>query len=317
MELALSGAEDNALRMLLAEATGDVILQLDCGGHVLSASASLAGCETNPVDMLFKPHLADLAHRDHRNEVRTFLEASLAGRDASNSIQFAMAGSELAPNSIQAPNLAWHELAVRRVRDDSGALQGAMGLLRSVEHIRSLQGELAQGTTTDALTGLANARSFRARIERLINSGGAGVVAFCEVEHFRALQLQYGVDVADEVIWAFARFLKTMAGSDEGLARIGPERFGFALQNCTVERARSWAHDVRTTLARLAMSNNAKSPSISTNIGIARISGSSERVMRKAELALLMARAGRGVKVAPVRPLAPRPDALGAMGIAR
>ncbi|MEM8726836.1 MAG: GGDEF domain-containing protein, partial [Pseudomonadota bacterium] len=213
----------------------------------------------------------------------------------------------------------WHALRVRPIAGPDGQIiAGGMGLLRSIERLRSLENELNLSSTTDPLTGLDNQQSFLAQLERVAACESPSVVMLFEFDSFRALQLQYGRAAADEVLWAFARFLKTMTPEERLLARLQGERFGAVLADCSIEQARTWGEEVRSIFAGLAVTQSGRQPQVSINIGLAHCGGSADQSLQHAELALLLARSkGRsGGCVADHNPLRAAPN-LGAMTSSR
>jgi PleD family two-component response regulator len=192
----------------------------------------------------------------------------------------------------------WYALSLRPMCDPAGVADGALCLMRSVQHLRSLEGELHTRTITDPLTGLANRQAFCASLRRHLAGGGGQVVAVFAVDGMRALLLRYGQRTADEVLWGFAKFLETMALPGHELAQLDGERFAVLLPEMTSRGAREWAEDVITTFAGLAAPTSAKAPQLTASAGLARVECTVDWTLREAELGLVLARAGGGRKVA-------------------
>ncbi len=294
MEMSFSAAEESALQGLVGGCDGDIILRLNRDGLIEAASANIRSLGLDPGEMLIKPHVADLAERDHQETVSQYVSQALNAVDLADQIEFpvAQAGSaEIMPSTCGTMR-QWHALRVQPVTDHRGsAIVGGLGLLRSIERLRKLESDLNLYSTTDPLTGLDNQQSFLARLERVACSGFQSVVMLFEIDSFRALQLQYGRSAADEVLWAFARFLQTMTPDDRHLARLQGERFGAVLADCSIEQARSWGEELRSTFAGLATAHANRQTQVSINIGLAHCGGSADQSLHHAELALLLARA--------------------------
>jgi diguanylate cyclase (GGDEF)-like protein len=182
--------------------------------------------------------------------------------------------------------------------DPAGAADGALCLMRSVQQVRSLEGELHARAVTDPLTGLANRQAFCASLRRHLARGGGQMVAVFAVDGMRALLMRYGQRTADEVLWGFAKFLETMALPGHELAQLDGERFAVLLPEMTSRGARDWAEDVVSTFAGLAAPASAKAPQLTASAGLARVECTVDWTLREAELGLVLARAGGGRQVA-------------------
>ena len=182
--------------------------------------------------------------------------------------------------------------------DNKGNIDGALCLMRSVQQVRLLEGELHNRAITDPLTGLANRQAFCASLRRHLAGGGGQIVGVFAVDGMRALLLRYGQRTADEVVWGFAKFLETMALPGHELAQLDGERFGVLLPEMTSRTAREWAEEVVQTFSTLATPVSAKAPQLSASAGLARVECTVDWTMREAELGLVLARAGDGRQVA-------------------
>jgi diguanylate cyclase (GGDEF)-like protein len=182
--------------------------------------------------------------------------------------------------------------------DPDGMPDGALCLMRSVQRLRLLEGELYNRAVTDPLTGLANRQAFCASLRRHLASGGGQMAAVFAVDGMRALLLRYGQRTADEVLWGFAKFLETMALPEHELAQLDGERFGVLLPAMNLRAAREWAEDVVQTFSTLTAPASAKAPQLSASAGLARVECTVDWTLREAELGLVLARAGGGKQVA-------------------
>jgi diguanylate cyclase len=93
----------------------------------------------------------------------------------------------------------------------------------------------------DPLTGLPNRRAF---LEKL-NDAIANVeknehplcVAYCDIDHFKAINDTYGHDVGDRVIQFIGKRIEEIATSSMSVARYGGEEFVILFENCTLTDA--------------------------------------------------------------------------------
>jgi GGDEF domain-containing protein len=302
MKIALSDVEGQVLHGLLEESSGDIVVRVDRRGFIIHASANIAELGLDCVSALLPPHITDLAERDHAAFVNEHVTMALAGRLSGGWIEFPATACDERATCREPQCQRWYALSLRPVYDATGAVEGALCLLRSVQQVRSLEGELHARAVTDPLTGLANRQAFAASLRRHLAQGGGQVVAVFAVDAMRALLLRYGQRTADEVLWGFAKFLETMAqtptNSGYELAQLDGERFGVLLPEMPLRVAREWADDVVQTFSLLAAPTSAKAQQLSASGGLARVECTVDWTLREAELGLVLARAGGGRQVA-------------------
>ncbi len=310
MYMGLGLAEDSALRGLLEETTDDIVLRLDSDGFIKSASANLADISYDLSQLLLKPHVADLAERDFSPLLQAYSARILdhGNRDggpadrsadgAADWLEFRVLAIHSGDRAAEPSDGCWYALSLRALTDGNGAVTGALGLLRSVQRVRGLEGEIHSRALVDPLTGLANRHAFCAALRRQLASGQGGAIALFEIDRMRAVFMQYGQRTADEIVWGFARFLEAMAHGSHELAQLDGERFCVILPGLSRQAAREWVQDVLGTFASLTLTASARSPQLSASAGLAVIECTVDWTLRQAELALVMARARGGMQMA-------------------
>lgn len=298
MKIGLSDVEGHVLHGLMEETSGDIVIRLDRHGFIIHASANIADLGLDLSGALLLPHITDLADRNHAAFLGEHVNAALAGRTQAGWTEFPVIACPERDTCREAHCQRWYALSLRPMCDNTGTLDGAMCLMRSVQQVRSLEGELHARAVTDPLTGLANRQAFCASLRRHLAKGGGQMIAVFAVDSMRALLMRYGQRTADEVLWGFAKFLETMALPGHELAQLDGERFAVLLPEMTSRGAREWAEDVVTTFAGLAAPVSAKAPQLTASAGLARVECTVDWTLREAELGLVLARAGGGGKVA-------------------
>lgn len=306
MKIGLSEVEGHVLHGLLEETSGDIVIRLDRHGFVIHASANIADLGSDLTAALLPPHITDLAVRDHAAVLGEHVNRGLQGCTQVGWIEFPVALCADRGTVRETHFPRWYALTLKPIRDSSGTPDGAICLMRSVQQLRSLEGELHARAVTDPLTGLANRTAFCASLRRHLARGGGQMVAVFAVDNMRALLLRYGQRTADEVLWGFAKFLETMAQtpatSGHELAQLDGERFAVLLPDMTARAAREWAEDVIETFAGLAApasgANRLRAPHLTASAGLARTECTVDWTLREAELGLVLARAGGGRQVA-------------------
>ena len=304
MKMGLSEAEGRVLHGLLEEASGDVVVRLDSRGFIVYVSENASELGRDFSSLLLMPHISDLAEPEHKNAVNAYAHRVLSGESGRGWIEFPIAAQHHA-NEVQPADPVlererrhrWFALNLRPIKCEDGSCEGALGLLRSVQHLRALEGELHARAITDPLTGLANRHAFCASLRRHLAQGGGQVAVVFAVDRLRAIFMQYGQRTADEIQCGFAKFLETMALPGHEIAQIDHERFGVILPDMSTAKAREWAEDVLRTFSALTIPSTSKSPKLSASGGLAQVECTVDWTLRQAELALVMARAGGGMRV--------------------
>ncbi len=298
MKIGLSDVEGHVLHGLLEETSGDIVIRLDRRGFIVHASANIAELGLDILGALLLPHITDLAERDHAAFLGAHVTRVLGGCTQGGWVEFPVIACAERATCREAHCQRWYALSLKPMCDSQGTPDGALGLMRSVQQLRSLEGELHARAVTDPLTGLANRSAFCASLRRHLARGGGQMVAVFAVDNMRALLLRYGQRTADEVLWGFAKFLETMALPGYELAQLDGERFAVLLPEMTARAAREWAQDVVETFAGLAAPASAKAPQLTASAGLARVECTVDWTLREAELGLVLARAGGGRQVA-------------------
>lgn len=297
MKIGLSDVEGHVLHGLLEETSGDIVIRLDANGFIIHASAGIAEIGLDVSAALLLPHITDLAQRDHAAFLGAHVDRALKGCTKAGWAEFPVAVCADHRDCRDRGCQRWYALSLKPMCTPDGTPDGAMCLVRSVQHLRSLEGELHARAVTDPLTGLANRQAFCASLRRHLARGGGQMVAVFAVDAMRALLLRYGQRTADEVLWGFAKFLETMALPGHELALLDGERFAVLLPDVTPRAAREWAEDVIATFTGLAASACAKAPRLTASAGLARVECTVDWTLREAELGLVLARAGGGRRV--------------------
>ncbi len=282
-------ADGSALFGLFAEGAGDILLKLDANGFISEASPGLECLGIDNSEMLFAPHVADLAAGGHVQRVRNYWSDAISGMASTERVEFPICqgqGSKLLE--------CWHALTMRPVLDASGKVSGAIGIMRAVEPRRALEDELLAAAMTDPLTGLGNRHAFQSLLSRQLANREAGTVILFGIDRFRAIILRYGQSKGDEVLWAFAQFLRAILGDDLALTRMEGERFAAIMPDAAPPAARIIADEAVATFARLARESGPERLPMSASAGIVPISGDHDEVLANAELALTLAQAAGG-----------------------
>lgn len=118
-----------------------------------------------------------------------------------------------------------------------------------VAWLQSLIDALVDLSSRDALTGLANRRSFELalarEVDRVARSGEPALLLVLDIDHFKRVNDSHGHNAGDRVIEAVARALVDCVRPMDLVARIGGEEFAIILPNCPAAFGATVAERVR------------------------------------------------------------------------
>lgn len=138
---------------------------------------------------------------------------------------------------------AQNSLLRDRLADSSNEIQ----TLR--EHLESVQ----QEAMTDALTGIANRKSFDATLlheaEHALEKGSHLSLLLGDIDHFKRFNDTYGHQVGDQVLKLVGMILKQSATGSAKPARYGGEEFAIVMPRADLSQAVTLAETVWTTVA--------------------------------------------------------------------
>jgi diguanylate cyclase (GGDEF)-like protein len=142
----------------------------------------------------------------------------------------------------------------------------------------------------DPLTGLPNRRTLESQVQEIRVLDGPFVVAFADLDHFKAMNDEHSHETGDRALRLFARVLRTSIRPRDLVARYGGEEFVVVLPECSLADARVVAERVRAELA--AALAHATVPAFTVTIGLAEADPGDELadVIAGADAAMLCAK---------------------------
>ncbi|MEY4765459.1 MAG: hypothetical protein RI907_2132 [Pseudomonadota bacterium] len=144
------------------------------------------------------------------------------------------------------------------------------------EQLRSSQSQLTEQSLQDALTGLANRRSFDDWLDRQWSqhrhTARTLAVALVDVDHFKAYNDRYGHPAGDQCLKLVAQVLGQRAAAQGGFAaRWGGEEFVVVWPDADVPRARRQADELVQAVRQLGLRHEASATAecVTASVGVA------------------------------------------------
>ena len=141
------------------------------------------------------------------------------------------------------------------------------GVPLSAPWLQGLIDGLCEVSSRDALTGLANRRSFERaldrEVDRVARTGEPALVLMLDIDHFKRVNDTWGHAAGDEVLKAVARALASSVRPMDTVARFGGEEFAIVLPNCQPAFGEVVSRRIRNAVERAPV---AVSPSESISV---------------------------------------------------
>lgn len=126
---------------------------------------------------------------------------------------------------------------------------------------------------TDELTGVGNRRGFDDFMKRALANarrhGEMGVVAFLDLDSFKAANDRLGHEVGDEILHEVARMLATNIRVSDYVARVGGDEFMVVLTHCNAQNGHRRALDLQCLLDNATVNHEGSILHLRTSIGTA------------------------------------------------
>jgi diguanylate cyclase (GGDEF)-like protein len=177
--------------------------------------------------------------------------------------------------------------------------------VRTGLRVSRLYARLEEASRRDGLTRLYNRRSFDERLfEEIARSQRYQTplsLVMIDLDHFKAVNDNFGHVVGDEVLIEVAKRLDVRVRAGEVAVRFGGDEFAIILPNTSVEGAEVLARDVEQCIARIELPRSDVFPyRVAASVGAAELRRGfgPKELIRAADLSLYSRKAER--KVAPV-----------------
>ena len=124
-----------------------------------------------------------------------------------------------------------------------------------LKSLHAAKDKLQEQASFDSLTGLLRRAEMESALESLFASNRSGhVVLFCDLDHFKEVNDVAGHAAGDKLLADVGEIVKGSIRRDDLCGRMGGDEFCVLLRNCSLEKGREIAEEVRSrvTSYRLA-----------------------------------------------------------------
>lgn len=147
--------------------------------------------------------------------------------------------------------------------------------------------------TTDGLTGLLNRVAFDEILKRELRPNRRRkslALLLVDIDHFKAINDQYGHPAGDEVIRRISNLLRDNVRSIDSVARYGGEEFAILLNGMGFDQAEVIAERLRMQIEQLAGQPQGAVVTASVGIAMRRDSDSAESLFKRSDEALYLSK---------------------------
>lgn len=166
-----------------------------------------------------------------------------------------------------------HRRAEHALADAQRERERASELEREQQRLRDEAAAWGRAAHEDVLTGLHNRRHAESALVLLIEtarqSGRSLIVALLDVDHFKAINDEFGHALGDQVLQQLARILRDSLRGADLLARVGGEEFQIAMLGLSAVQAQAVCERLRRQVQGWRWSSLAAGLQVSVSLGIA------------------------------------------------
>ncbi len=188
------------------------------------------------------------------------------------------------------------------------ANQIAIATLQSdlIQDLEQTKARLKHQAQTDGLTGLPNQENIRdllrSELERTNRYDVPVACIMADVDHFKAINDEYGHLVGDQVLETLAEQFRDEIRDIDAVGRYGGEEFLFVLPETGEEKARAFGTRLRQSVEQLTIEQPNADVRVTISMGVASNAGQSmydDELIAQADAALLHAKQTGRNKVVP------------------
>ena len=140
-------------------------------------------------------------------------------------------------------------------------------LLRSLHRANDA---LQHQASTDTLTGLLSRREMENALEALFQGDSRGhVLLYCDLDRFKEVNDVAGHAAGDKLLIDLGELIRKSVRRDDLSGRMGGDEFCVLLRNCSLERGRAIAEEIRSRVTGYRLAWGTEYFSVGMSIGVA------------------------------------------------
>jgi diguanylate cyclase (GGDEF)-like protein/PAS domain S-box-containing protein len=282
--------DSEARYRIIADHSGDVVLNIDAEGVIRYASPSVSQRIGQTPESMIGQLATDFVDPNDRALVFATHRKALAEPDVIHMVEFR--------RRERAGDTSWYEMVARAILDERGMPTGVVSTLRDMSRHKAVERELQAVANSDELTGAATRRAFLERLDKAVSRSGKGrtsCLALIDIDHFKRVNDQYGHAVGDRVLRAFVEQLQPGVRATDMIGRLGGEEFAILLSRADLAHASVICERLRAMVAAMVVPVDARrSLSITFSAGLVQLDGMADGsvALEAADRALYQAKHG-------------------------
>lgn len=245
-------------------------------GQLLSANDGFCTMMGRPREHLIGKHFTEISGPDGLREQLDGIERISDGITD----QFQTTKTYLRPDGSTRHGI----MNLFALRDHDGNLVRHVSVVHDITDRVNTEATLSRDALTDHLTGVLNRRGLLAELDRLLTHGGDSLlVAYIDLDGFKALNDERGHDIGDAALAAMARSLRSSVRQSDPIGRIGGDEFIIAFPRADVQLIDRLRRDVEDAVASTKVDGISGTVSASVGIVAAGPGDSAFDVIRRAD----------------------------------
>lgn len=183
------------------------------------------------------------------------------------------------------------------VFDKRGQITGYRGVAKDISNEKASVDHLYFLSNNDALTGFYNRNRFIEELGRMTRQhsreGRDGTLLLLNLDRFKFVNNSHGYEAGDKMIVHVAQIIKSMARTEDFIARIGADEFALILPDTAIEDAECIGKDYIRAIAAKTFNFESKSIRITSRIGgvtLGNLGSTGDDLLSHAHIALVEAK---------------------------
>ena len=271
---------------LISSASKVGIFQLDTQGHCVYANDELSAITGLSKDKILAENWLSVLHPEDSPSVQNNWRVMLQNNQPIN-----------INCRLKLPEIKWISGHIGLLKRHDQKLMGFLGTITDITEVKTAQVQLEQMAFYDTLTGLANRRLFRNRLEHVLanitQEGQSLGLILLDLDQFKNINDSLGHDAGDALLTIIADRLQLCVRSSDTVARLGGDEFAIILPG--IHSTLSVSHVSQKILDSLKtpIILNEVEIRISASLGISLApedSENAEELIKNADLALYRAK---------------------------